>query len=104
MPAPLVSAVSRSLLLVSGPVSEAWCAPLSSCAPPAGRSADLALVDLLAARREDVPRRAEGLRALALDLAGLVVVVVVVQRVAAVGGLQLAVLALRRPALRRRDA
>src|SRR5437763_5466504 len=63
-----------------------------------------ALVDLLAARRDHIPLCAERPRALALRLAGPVVVVVVVERVTAVGRLQLAVPAPRRADLRRDNA
>src|SRR4029078_7750932 len=51
--------------------------------------APLAMVDLVACRREHVPLGAELIQALALGVAGLLVADVVVERVAAVGHLLL---------------
>src|SRR5258708_23303510 len=63
-----------------------------------------ALVDLLPARRHDVPLGSERLRALPFRLPGLVVVVVVVKRMPTVRRLQRPVRALDRPDLRGGDA
>src|SRR5579862_9344569 len=64
----------------------------------------LAIVHLLAGCRDDPPRRAELVEALARRLARLAVAHVVVERVTVVGDLELAVCALRRAEERRVNA
>src|SRR2546421_143884 len=71
--------------------------PVRPC--PAPRSASVA-VDLLSARRDDVPPGPEGPGALPSHRARLGVVVVVVERVTAVGDLTASALALGGPELR----